>query len=105
MKFDFNVARDYIDKIEKDFKNLNNALNNIKEGLEMITDTNYWKSMTHDSYVKELDALFQNIENVSYVSSNTNAYLAGVLNNYSSINQYSSSLFDLFGVSIAKPKK
>lgn len=94
MQFEFDKVKSCVDKIEKELKNLNTALADLKDGLEFITDSTSWKSQTHDSFSTQVEELYANIENVSYVSSNVNAYLEGVLNNYSAFNQKSSSFLD-----------
>ena len=96
MKFKFNDVENLSEQIEKDLKNINRYLNEIKDGLDIITSSNNWKSPTHDFYVNQLKDSYDSIQNFDILARNINAYLEGILNNYRQMGTQSTNLFSKF---------
>lgn len=96
MKFDYSAVEDCIEKIEKELNNINNALDDIREGLDFMTGKDNWVSEACDYLISECREVYLSITNVSYVSTNVNSYLRGILENYKPFNT-SSSPFSFFG--------
>ena len=93
MKFLDQDVRRCAEQMEKQMKEMNQIFSDLRNGLDFITSSNYWIGNTNDYYVKKLKELYSNFDNLSYISTNVNSYLNGVIENYRQFEEKSSLNF------------